>query len=162
MNTATESECNCTALREASRAVSQLYDQHLAAAGLRNTQLSILTRLKRSGPATINALSQDMVMDRTTLGRNILPLERRRLIAVRKGRDDRRSKELHLTKAGLARLEAASKEWSKAQARFEGSFGSDRASELRQLLRAVVQASQRNITTASNRSTAAAAKGELA
>ena len=141
MSTATKLQstpCNCAALREATRYVTQLYDQHLAAAGLRNTQYSILARLKRLGPTTINALAQQMVMDRTTLGRNIVPLQRRRLIVVRRGRDDGRSKELYLTKTGLARLDAAFKGWAKAQAQFDATLGRDRVSELRGLLRAVV------------------------
>jgi DNA-binding MarR family transcriptional regulator len=86
---------------------------------------------------TINALAEEMVMDRTTLGRNIQPLEREGLIAVKQGQTDRRSKELHLTKAGAARLRAAEKAWAGAQARFESVFGNDRASDLRALLRAV-------------------------
>ena len=56
---------------------------------------------------TINALAADMVMDRTTLGRNILPLERDGLIAVERGRRDRRSKTLRLTEAGAARFREA-------------------------------------------------------
>src|SRR6266436_925955 len=108
--------CNCAALREAARYITQLYDRHLAVAGLSNSQYSILARLKRLGPTTINALAQDMVMDRTTLGRNIVPLQRRRLIVARSGREDGRTKELHLTKAGIARLDAAFKGWAKAQA----------------------------------------------
>jgi DNA-binding MarR family transcriptional regulator len=130
--------CNCAALREAARYVTQLYDRHLVTAGLRNSQYSILARLKRLGPTTINALAQDMVMDRTTLGRNIVPLQRRRLIVARRGREDRRSKELRLTKTGLARLDAASKGWANAQGQFEATLGRERASELRRLLRAVV------------------------
>jgi hypothetical protein len=66
-------ECNCFAVRATARHVSQSYDQFLALAGLRTTQFSILTKLKRKGPVTINTLAEDMVMDRTTLGRNILP-----------------------------------------------------------------------------------------
>jgi DNA-binding MarR family transcriptional regulator len=141
MSTVTElrsTPCNCAALREAARYITQLYDQHLAAAGLRNTQYSVLARLKRLGPTTIGALAEDMGMDRTTLGRNIVPLQRRRLVVAKRGRDDGRSKELHLTKAGLARLDAAFEGWAKAQAQFEGTLGGDRASELRGLLRAVV------------------------
>jgi DNA-binding MarR family transcriptional regulator len=130
--------CNCAALREAARYVTQLYDQHLATAGLRNTQFSILTRLKELGPTTINALAHALVMDRTTLGRNILPLQRRHLIAVKRGQNDARRKELHLTKAGLTRLEAGFDGWAKAQAQFEGTLGKKRASQLRDLLRAVV------------------------
>jgi DNA-binding MarR family transcriptional regulator len=130
--------CHCESLREAARYVTQLYDQHLAAAGLRNTQFSILVRLKELGPTTINTLAHALVMDRTTVGRNILPLQRRRLIVVKRGESDARRKELHLTKAGLARVEDGLEGWAAAQARFEGTLGRERASQLRGLLRAVV------------------------
>jgi DNA-binding MarR family transcriptional regulator len=129
--------CNCLALRQAARHVSQFYDQFLIASGLRTTQYSILARLHRKGPMSINVLAAELVMDRTTLGRNILPLERDGLIAIEPGRIDRRSKELKLTKAGTARLRAASEAWRQAQARFEVAFGSKRAKELRALLHEV-------------------------
>jgi DNA-binding MarR family transcriptional regulator len=129
--------CNCRALREAARHVTQFYDQYLAPTGVRTTQFPILVKLGRQAPMTINALADEMVMDRTTLGRSIQPLEREGLIAVRRGQADRRSKELHLTKAGAARMREAEKAWAEAQARFETVFGSDRASDLRTLLRAV-------------------------
>ena len=131
-------ECNCFAIRAAARHVTQFYDQVIAPTGLRTTQYSILSKLKRRGPLTINALAEDMVMDRTTLGRNILPLERDELIRVEPAASDRRAKELHLTKAGERRLETARKRWSVAQGQFEASFGPKRAAELRALLRAVV------------------------
>src|SRR5262247_1887039 len=126
--------CNCLALREATRHVTQFYDQSLASSGLRTTQFSILIRLRLAGPMTINALAKALVMDRTTLGRNILPLERKGLIDVVSGRADRRSKVLRLTKASAARLRAA---WTQAQAKFEAAFGGRRAAELRALLQAV-------------------------
>jgi len=131
-------ECNCLAVRQAARHVTQFYDQLLAPSGLRTTQFSILAKLKRIGPMTINALAGDLVMDRTTLGRNILPLERDGLIRIEPVASDRRAKELHLTKAGDKRLQAALKGWAEAQARFEATFGSRRAADLRALLRAVV------------------------
>jgi DNA-binding MarR family transcriptional regulator len=130
-------DCNCFALRSAARHVSQFYDQFLAPAGLRTTQFSILAKLNRLGPATINALADDMVMDRTTLGRNVLPLERDGLISIAPSAADRRAKELRLNKAGKKRLQQALAAWSQAQARFETSFGTKRAAELRAMLRAV-------------------------
>jgi len=130
-------ECNCLALRQAARHVTQFYDQCLAPAGLRTTQLSILTKLKRLGPLTINALARELVMDRTTLGRTMLPLERDGLIAIKDGTLDRRSKELHLTKAGAERHRVAGRLWSEAQTQFEATFGGERASALRNELRAV-------------------------
>ena len=87
---------------------------------------------------TINALAAELVMDRTTLGRNILPLERDGLIAVGPGKSDRRSKELRLTGEGIARFRAALKAWQSAQQRFEAAFGTKRAEELRALLQQVV------------------------
>ena len=87
-------DCNCLAVRQAARHITQFYDHFLASSGLRTTQFSILAKLRRLGPMTINALAAEMVMDRTTLGRNILPLERDGLIAVEQGSRDRRSKEL--------------------------------------------------------------------
>jgi DNA-binding MarR family transcriptional regulator len=129
--------CNCLAVRQAARHITQFYDQCLAPSGLRTTQFSILAKLRRLGPITINALAADLVMDRTTLGRNILPLQREGLIAVIRGRVDHRSKELTVTEAGAERLRAAVKGWVEAQSRFEAVFGADRTAELRALLHAV-------------------------
>jgi DNA-binding MarR family transcriptional regulator len=130
-------ECNCFAVRAAARHITQVYYQLLAPAALRTTQFSILAKLKRLGPLTINRLARDMVMDRTALGRNILPLERDGLVRIETAPSDRRAKEVHLTKAGEKRLQAAHEGWSEAQARFEATFGPRRAVELRKMLRAV-------------------------
>jgi DNA-binding MarR family transcriptional regulator len=129
--------CNCLALRQAARHVTQFYDQFLATAGLRTTQFSILAKLRRLGPMTISALAADLVMDRTTLGRNLQPLEREGLVAVVRGRDDRRSREARLTDAGAERFRAAVEGWVKAQAAFEAVFGEQRSAELRGMLHAV-------------------------
>jgi DNA-binding MarR family transcriptional regulator len=131
-------ECNCLALRQAARHVTQFYDQYLAPTGLRTTQYSILAKLHYRGPMTINELASELVMDRTTLGRNILPLGRDGLITIVKGGSDRRRKELHLTPGGAERMYAAREHWTAAQAHFETAFGATRASNLRTLLRAVV------------------------
>jgi DNA-binding MarR family transcriptional regulator len=130
--------CNCLALRQAARHVTQFYDQRLAPTGLRTTQFSILAKLKRLGPMTINTLARELVMDRTTLGRTMLPLERDGLIRIEDGKADRRSKELHLTKAGADRLRAAGRLWREAQMQFEAVFGGERAAKLRDELSALV------------------------
>ena len=131
-------DCNCFAVRSAARHVTQLYDQFLASSGLRGNQFSILAKLDRLGPMTINALSEAMVTDRTTLGRNIKPLQRDGLISIEASAADRRAKELHLTKTGMKRLDKARKAWAQAQARFEDTFGAKRAANLRDMLRAVI------------------------
>jgi DNA-binding MarR family transcriptional regulator len=141
--------CNCLALRQATRHVTQFYDRYLTSSGLRTTQFSILIKLRLEGPMTINALAKRLVMDRTTLGRNILPLEREGLVAIAPGRSDRRSRELRLTEGGAARLRTARSGWTEAQTRFEATFGGERAAGLRALLHAV---------TATDLGAAAAAK----
>jgi DNA-binding MarR family transcriptional regulator len=131
-------DCNCLAVRQAARHMTQLYDRHFAAIGLRSTQYSILARLDRRGPLSINALAAQMVMDRTTLGRNILPLQRDGLLQAQASPADRRSKELHLTQAGRDCLRRARKQWAKAQDDFETAFGAQQSAALRGMLRAVV------------------------
>ena len=130
-------DCNCLAVRQAARHITQFYDHFLAPSGLRTTQFSILAKLRRLGPATINALTAEMVMDRTTLGRNILPLERDGLVVVEQGSRDRRSKELRVTAAGEARFRAGMKGWLQAQRQFEAAFGAKRTTDMRALLHAV-------------------------
>src|SRR3954452_21569207 len=131
-------ECNCLAIRQAARHVTQFYDQLFAPVGLRATQFAILSQLRRQGPMTINALAGLLVMDRTTLGRNILPLQRDGLIEIVASAADRRRRELRLTDSGQARHAAALECWSQAQERFETVFGGERAAALGALLRGVV------------------------
>jgi len=131
-------DCNCLAVRQAARYITQFYDRYLAAAGLRTTQYGILARLKRHGPMSINTLAAELVVDRTTLGRNIRPLERDCLIAIESDPSDGRSKILRLTKAGDARFQRAQKHWAEAQKRFERAYGGKQAAQLRESLRAVV------------------------
>jgi DNA-binding MarR family transcriptional regulator len=131
-------ECNCLAVRQAARYITQFYDRYLATAGLRTTQYGVLSRLKRQGPMSINTLAAELVVDRTTLGRNIRPLERDGLIAIEPDPTDGRTKIVRLTKAGDARYQRAQKRWSEAQRDFERAYGGKQASQLREDLRAVV------------------------
>ena len=131
-------DCNCLAIRQAARHVTQFYDQLFAPVGLRATQYAILSRLKRDGAMTINALAAALVMDRTTLGRNILPLQRDGLIEVVAAPADRRRRELRLTALGAEKQRQGSERWAVAQQRFDDVFGGDRAAALRGLLREVV------------------------
>jgi len=130
-------ECNCLALRQAARHVSQIYDGHLAAVGLKGTQYSILSKLNRLGPLSINELAKAMVMDRTTLGRAVRPLERDKLLTIEAG-EDARIRRLKLTPAGQAKLKAAAAQWREAQKEFELAFGVPEAAEMRAVLRRVV------------------------
>ncbi len=135
----THLDCNCLALRQAARHVTQFYDGHLAKAGLRIGQFGILAMLRRKGALSINALAAELVLDRTTLGRNIQPLERDGLIVAKPSPTDRRSKELHLTPAGERRYEEGRDAWIEAQVRFEESVGEAKSEDMRRLLRSLTE-----------------------
>src|SRR5262250_925940 len=77
--------CVCFHLRRAARAVTQTYERALAPAGILPGQFSVLAVLHRFGPQPLSALAELMGMDRTTLTRNLRPLERDSLVRVKAG-----------------------------------------------------------------------------
>src|SRR5438874_8726599 len=95
------SPCLCNALRQASRAVSRLYDEELRGVGLRTTQYSLLRTLARAGQVRQGDLSGLTSLDETTLTRNLRPLVAAGWVAVRSG-EDRREKLVTITAAGTA------------------------------------------------------------
>jgi DNA-binding MarR family transcriptional regulator len=131
-----EGDCNCTAMRKASRWLSQMYDAALAPAGLRSTQYSILRELRRrvDDPPLMGQLAEVMVMDRSTLGHNLIPLERDGLVRLEPSRADRRSKQVVLTAEGRRKYAEALPLWREAQDRFEKRFGEVEAAYLRKML----------------------------
>jgi DNA-binding MarR family transcriptional regulator len=123
-------ECNCLGLRQAARVVTQLYDEALAPAGIRSTQFSLLTAIGWLQPVSMNDLAAQMVMDRTTLTRNLRPLLDAGLVTVRTG-DDRRRREVALTRAGSRTLAEATGHWRAAQAEMRRALGDRRLASLR-------------------------------
>ncbi|HEX3497053.1 MAG TPA: MarR family winged helix-turn-helix transcriptional regulator [Methylocella sp.] len=112
-----ESPCICATLRRATRAVTAAYDAALAPAGLRITQFGVLRRLALLGPLPVTRLAADAALDRSTMGRNLNPLERRGLVRIEVGTVDQRERVVYLTAAGEAAIEAALPYWRKAQER---------------------------------------------
>jgi DNA-binding MarR family transcriptional regulator len=129
--------CTCGSLRKASRRISQFYDTALAPAGIKSTQFSILSEIERgslAGPVTMSELASAMVMDRSTLGHNLRPLERDDLVVLRQARHDGRKRYVELTAKGRSLLPRAWRLWRRAENRFEEIFGKDPAAELRAVL----------------------------
>jgi DNA-binding MarR family transcriptional regulator len=109
-------ECVCASLRRATRAITKLYDDRLKPCGLKVTQFSLLSSLMALGSATLGELAQEMVVDRTTLTRNLEVLEARGLVVTEEG-EDRRERRLRLTREGMAAVAAAYPLWQGAQSR---------------------------------------------
>jgi len=108
--------CLCNALRQATRAVSRLYDEELRGIGLRTTQYSLLQRLRRAGEVRQRDLGGLTSLDETTLTRTLRPLIDAGWVAIRPG-EDRREKLIRLTDAGAAKLHEARPAWERAQER---------------------------------------------
>jgi DNA-binding MarR family transcriptional regulator len=121
--------CILFGVRSASRAITQLYEEALAPAGLRATQLSILVAAAVRGDWTMTALAQALGMDRTTLTRNAAPLRRKGLLQIGPGRDDR-THSVRLTDQGHAVLHRAYPLWKETQARIRREMGPSRARSL--------------------------------
>jgi DNA-binding MarR family transcriptional regulator len=116
--------CLCGALRQASRAVSRLYDEELRGVGLRTTQYTLLYVVAKAGQVRQGDLSELISLDETTLTRNLRPLLDARWIAVQSG-EDRREKLVTITAAGTAKLAEAGPAWQRAQARMRKRLPED-------------------------------------
>jgi DNA-binding MarR family transcriptional regulator len=114
--------CACHRIRMASRAVTRSYDEALRPVGLRATQVSLLAAIALEGAMSIASLARFVGMDRSTLTRNLAPLEKEKLLAVG-GEGWRRSRSLDITAKGRARLKRALPLWEAAQRRLKREMG---------------------------------------
>ncbi|GJD59238.1 MarR family winged helix-turn-helix transcriptional regulator [Methylobacterium dankookense] len=108
--------CTCTALRRAARSATAAYDAALRPASLRVTQFAILRILARLGPLPVTRLAEEAALDRSTMGRNLDPLERRGLVHLAPDQGDRRARVAALTESGAAAIEAALPHWRAVEA----------------------------------------------
>lgn len=111
-------------LRKAARAVTAIYDRSLAPVGITSTQFSIMIALAYYPEHSMSALSKFLVMDRTTLTKNLKPLMREKLIEPAAG-EDRRQRLLKLSRKGLAVLDRAYPLWTAAQQQVSDVLGQD-------------------------------------
>ena len=111
-------------LRRASRAVAQHFDRALAPLGLRSTQFTLLAAVALAGPVGTSQLAHKLVMDRTTLTRNVRLLRDAGLIEIQPGRGGR---EVHYTLSDEGRdaLAHAIPVWRAAQDSIVQAFGED-------------------------------------
>jgi DNA-binding MarR family transcriptional regulator len=121
--------CTCFHLRKASRVVTQIFDEVLQPSGVLVNQLTMLIAISLAGSISITRLAQELVMDRTTLTRNLKPLLRQGLIEVKPGEDQRR-RVVSLTETGEVALVKALPLWEVAQTRVIEQLGSDKWSLL--------------------------------
>ena len=112
-------DCVCGNLRMAARAVSSVYDRHLAAAGVQSSQMAVLWAVSDAQGMTVKQLAARIAMHETTLIRNLRILEREGWVALKVGSDDRRQRIPSLTRAGRVGVR-------QGPARLEEGAGGDR------------------------------------
>jgi DNA-binding MarR family transcriptional regulator len=136
-----QQSCLSMALRQAARTLTQRYDAAFSTAGIRSTQFSVLVALAQAPSVPLSRLAEALIMDRTTLTRNLAPLVRRGLVAE-SGAEDKRVRSYALTPRGKQLLARALPDWKSAQARMLRALAAEDAEQLRRILRTVVAAAQ--------------------
>jgi DNA-binding MarR family transcriptional regulator len=133
--------CACFNFRKASRSVTQLFDQILAPAGLRSTQLVILISSQLLGPSSIARLARELVMDRSTLTRNLKPLMNLGLLRFSQG-DGGKQKAVEVTEEGQAALLRSAPYWQQAQTHLVNRFGAEAWERITADMSAIVDATR--------------------
>ncbi len=127
--------CLCLHTQRAARALARCFDEAFRPLGLTSGQFSLLMALNRPASPAMSAVAVLLGVDRTTLTAALKPLERRGLVEVKAGSQDKRSRLLTLTPAGLTLLAAAMPVWERTHAEAEGALEPPGAERLRSALR---------------------------
>lgn len=130
-------DCTCANLRKAARVVTQAYDAALQPVGLKATQFTLLATLTKLGDTPLTRLADALVMDRTTLTRNLKPLVREGYIRI-DHEEDQRVRKVSLTDAGRDVFGKARPRWVQAQSKIQGTLGQARWSSILDGLSATV------------------------
>ncbi len=136
------STCACFNLRKASRAVTKLYDEALQPTGLRSTQFVTLLSVYLLEPVNLPALAKELVIDRSTLTRNLAVLRKNGLLES-SSPNGKRSRVFRLTDDGIQALSQGIPLWEKAQSRFVTQFGPAKWGDTLAVLSKAVEAARR-------------------
>ena len=131
--------CAHANLRKAMRVVSQAYDAALKPSGLKATQFTLLAVLAGRGDLPLTKLSEILVMDRTTLTRNLKPLLAKGWLEIGREKDER-IRLISITDAGRSIVAEATPLWREAQTRVTEKLGEIRLTGMIGDLNALVDA----------------------
>lgn len=121
--------CICFNLRMVTRIVTKFFDAEMRRHGVRPTQGTILLALSGKPTWAMAELSDWLGMDRTTLVRNLRPLQRDELVvAVGGGRGGR--VEVSITDKGRKKIAGCLPAWRSAQSAAVNALGDERWSDM--------------------------------
>ena len=125
-----ETTCLCFNVRKMARVLTHHYEAHLQTSDLRSTQLSLLVAIALARQVPLTRLAAAVAMDRTTLTRNLKPLERQHLIMVETSPQDRRVRVITLTQEGYQKVNDALPHWKQAQSQMMALLGPQQSQAL--------------------------------
>ena len=129
--------CFCALSRRLARTLTARYDKALASAGITAAQFETLSVLAAVGPSSGRGLASRLVLDKTTLSRNLKPLLKAGLMEAKPSGTDGRAVIYALTAAGKRRLAKAASLWQAAHETSLAMLSTDAASSERALQRMV-------------------------
>lgn len=138
---AINARCCCFNMRKVMRAVTQFFDRYLEPVELRSTQLTLLIALSAIHAKTLTEIAENLVMDRTTLTRNLKPLEKLELITTIQP-IDKRSKAYVLTEKGKLLVAKAIPLWEEAQNSIVHTLGAEKYNHILKELENVLKATE--------------------
>lgn len=124
-------------LKRSVRAVTQRFNAALAEEGLQITQFTLLVTSSLLGAAPVTELAERLALDRTTLSRNLRPLEREGWIEAAPSEADARVRLVRITPAGEALLARAYPLWASVQEEVTRAFDDAEYAELLMRFRAL-------------------------
>ena len=135
--------CTCANLRKAARVVTQRYDAALQPSGLKATQFALLATLAKRGDLPLTQLAEALVMDRTTLTRNLKPLVENKFIRI-DNEQDQRIRRIKLTAKGSRAFKNALPHWTAVQSKVVAGLGFKRWSGFLDDLAATTDAARKS------------------
>lgn len=123
MDNKPSSPCLCAILRKATRVITKRYDEFFYPLGLKITQYSMLMNIARNRGITTTELAKVMLMDQTTVTRNLQLLEKKGYILFLEEGKDLRSKQIQISQKGQKMIEQAKPLWEKAQREIKDELG---------------------------------------
>ncbi len=116
-------ECLCSPVRQVHRALTSIYDGALRPVGLTISQLNVLVAIARmEDGATPTLLANALLLEKSTVTRDLVRLEENGWVLRRAGTDGRNVC-LALSAAGERLLEKAVVPWREAQAQARAMLG---------------------------------------
>lgn len=135
--------CTHTALRQASRQLTQIYDDAIVQSGLTSAQAMLVSRIDELGGApgakgpALQTLARRLSIQISALTHALKPLVRDGVVEIHGDPDDRRTKRAVLTLQGLKQTQQMYVLWTGVNARMDAALGEGTAEQLRVLSRRV-------------------------